>query len=95
MPVGGGREALYVDTLILRAKTTVTLNYVHVYYKTLIDEGASIVTIGNGTLSKVGTDIIVPATSWGRLLLALILLLAAPVIILKRNRRHEAAEHNG
>lgn len=50
---GACAEALYADTLVLRAGASVTLEDVRVYCRTLMDEGATIVTAGCGGIEEV------------------------------------------
>jgi len=45
-----GNEALYVQSLVLRAGSTINLGDASVYYRTLIDEGATINRSGSGDL---------------------------------------------
>ncbi len=51
--VGPCSEALYVHTLILRDGVTIELADVNVYYETLIDEGAEVITTGCGALIEL------------------------------------------
>jgi len=47
-----GIEALYVDLLILRAGSVVIFDHVHVYYASLVDEGGTIILLGDGALTQ-------------------------------------------
>ena len=44
----GAAEALYVDTLILRAASEIVLNDVNVYYDTLDNDGGTVTLLGEG-----------------------------------------------
>lgn len=79
---GAGTEALYVDTLVFRDGTTVTLSDCRIYYNNLTDEGAVITYIGKGALVNVAAEQPIPATStWGLLILAITFGVAGSVVL--------------
>jgi len=81
----GGDEALYVDTLVLRANASVTVSGCTVYYKSLVDEGATIDTINGGALRQiVGVAAIPAASTWGLLVSCLFLLIAGSILLMRR-----------
>jgi hypothetical protein len=53
-PPAGDCEVLYVDTLSLGAGATLRLHGCNLYYRTLVNEGATIDTSGGGALVPVG-----------------------------------------
>lgn len=54
--IGPCRESLYVHNLIMQAGATIVLDNARVYYETLVDNGASITTVGCGQLVQIGTS---------------------------------------
>ncbi|MCK4340657.1 MAG: hypothetical protein KAY37_02895 [Phycisphaerae bacterium] len=56
-------EALYVDTLVLRNGSSITLNDCNIYYIQLSDEGASITLNGCGELLLISTSAVCPGDS--------------------------------
>jgi hypothetical protein len=79
----GSREALYVDTLILRSGAIVTLSDCRVYYNSLtINDGATIASTGNGGLVPVVAGGPIPAVSgWGLGLVAFGLAIAGSIVV--------------
>lgn len=54
------QEALYVQSLILKAGSKITLDRVRLYYSELVDEGGSIVTVGCGLLTQAQQACVAP-----------------------------------
>lgn len=84
----GDAEALYVDTLVLRQNASVTVSGCTLYYRTLIDDGATIATANGGGLAQfAGIPAIPAASSWGLLVLFLSLLTMGSIVLLRRAAR--------
>ncbi len=82
---GPGNDVAYIDTLILRSGAAVTIVDRPVYYKTLINQGASIVLVGSASLTAVAGVPAIPAMStWGGIILILTLLAAGSVLLTGR-----------
>jgi cysteine-rich repeat protein len=82
-------EALYVETLILRDGSTITLQDVPLFYLTLVDEGGTIITIGDDATVEEATPPIPTATTWGLVIVALFLLTSGTIVF--RNRLSSVA----
>jgi len=81
--VPASTEALYVQTLILRNGSAVTIAGCPVYYNTLIDEGAAVSTLGGGSLIHVNAGPSIPAVStWGLVVIAALLLTVGTIVVI-------------
>lgn len=87
----GDMEALYVDTLILRSGTSITIAGTRVYYNTLIDEGASISITGGGSLTLIANGPQIPTVSMWGMTVQVLMLLAAGTLVVRSSRIERAA----
>ncbi len=82
-----GNEALYVNSLIFRNGSTVTISDCRLYYHELIDEGATIVLTGNGALVRVSAQVAIPAVSeWGVVLATLGFAIAGTIVVRRSSK---------
>jgi hypothetical protein len=86
---GPFQEALYVDTLVLNAGSSITLDNCRVYCNRLIDNGAQIETVGFGTLLVDLSKPVPTVAEWGVVTMTLFVLTAG-TLALARRRRHAA-----
>ena len=86
---GAFQEALYVDTLVLNAGSSITLDNCRVYCNHLIDHGAQIDTVGFGTLLFDLSKPVPTVAEWGVVTMTLLVLTAGTLAIARR-RRHAA-----
>jgi hypothetical protein len=83
----GGVEALYVDILKLQLGTQVTVDGCAVYYHKLINKGAKIAILGNGSLQPFVESNAIPAVgAWGVVVLVNAILVAGTIVFQRRRR---------
>ncbi len=89
----GSPEAIYIGTLTIRDGASVTIRNCSVYYHSLINEGGTINTVGNGIFNAAGASVVPVSSALARCILAAGIFFFGTVAIKTRQSHQSDVTH--